>query len=156
MIKVIQNYNINDIKEGILHQLHVAAHSPEVRQHAIEITANKQDKISAIYDWVKNNVAYIPDPINIELFMSPRKLIEQHNGGMAVGEDCDGHAMLLTALYRSIGIEAHTYLVDCIGEGLDHALCIVWSDKLQEWIHVDTTTDHPLGWIIEYQEGVTV
>lgn len=156
MIKVIKNYNFRDIKEGILHQLRIAAHSDEVRTHAIQITADQQDKIAAIFDWIKQHVEYVHDPVNIELFVSPRKLIEEYNKGNHIAEDCDGQAMLATSLYRSIGIDSHVLLVDSIGTGIDHAISKVWSDKLQRWIHVDTTTDYPLGWILNYYEGVTV
>lgn len=152
----IPGYNFTDIKDGILHQLHIAAGSMEVRQHALDITADKQDKISAVFDWVKQHVRYVPDPVDIELIVSPRKLIEDYNKGHSIAEDCDGHAILLTALYRSIGMRSHVYVVDCIGQGFDHALSVVWSDRFREWIHVDTTTEYPLGWIIRYNKGVFV
>jgi len=151
MLKVIKNYNLKDVRESIFYLLEKASKSTEVRQHAIQITQGKQDSIAAIYDWVKGNVAYLSDPIGpsgdeIEWFISPVRMIENHSKGLALAGDCDDHALLATALYQSLGIPSKVILAGYSDSNVEHAFCRVWSEPLQSWINCDTTVDHPLGW----------
>ena len=92
MITSIANYSLTDVKESIRYLLDKSAHSPEVRTLAVSITHNTEDKISAVYDWVKDNVSYIPDPVKsdgiIELFISPVRIAKDYNAGIAQGGDC--------------------------------------------------------------------
>ena len=160
MIKVIGNYTFSDIKASILHLLDLAAKSPEFRQHAIEITFQSQDKISAIYDWVKENVSYISDPIGatgheIELFISPVLMVEDFSKGLRPAGDCDDHAILTTALYRAIGMQSNVVLVD-FGRGIEHAYCRVKSSELNEWVVADTSSETPLGWIYKEKRGEVI
>ena len=152
MIKVIQNYSLGDVKDSIRYLLDKASQSPEVREHAINITLSSQDKLSAIYDWVRNTVSYTPDPIDIELFTSPVKMVKDYNNGISLVEDCDGIALLSTALCRAIGIRANVVLVDIDGSGLSHAYCEAWSDKFEGWIAIDPSSEYPLGWIFRFKE----
>ncbi len=151
---------MQDVLDGIRFQLDRGIKSMDVRDLAISITYDKQDKIFAIYHWVKQNVQYVSDPIrpdgHIELFISPVRLVKDHKLGKIVGEDCDGHAILITSLYRSIGINSRVVLIDSRGDGLDHAYSEVWSDKLGEWLSADTTAEYPLGWIVQGHGKVIV
>jgi len=160
MLKVIGNYTLSDIKSSIIYLLDLSAKSPEVRQHAIEITSDSQDKISAVYDWVKEHISYIPDPIGatgseIELFISPVRMVEDFKLGLKPAGDCDDHALLVTALYRSLSMPSNVVLVD-FGGGLEHAYTRVKSEKLGEWVVVDTTSSTPLGWIYKEKVGEIV
>ena len=156
MITILKNYSIQDIKASIQLQLERAAHSEEVRRHAIQITEGQQDKIVAIYNWVREHVRYVSDPVDIELFVSPVRLIKDYFKGDFISGDCDDHAILVTALYRSIGILSHVVLVESGENGLDHAFSTVWSDKLNCWLDIDTTTDHPLGWVYPNHNRIQV
>ena len=161
MLIKIANYNLSDIEDSVKFLLDRAANSPEVRDLAIQITHDKQDKIKAVYDWVKSSVAYVPDPVSeggeeIELFTSPVKLVRDYKAGNPIGEDCDGQAILATSLYRSIGIRANVVIIDSAGNGLDHAYCQVWSDKLSKYINCDPTSAYPLGWDFSYKSKIIV
>ncbi len=160
MITVIQNYTVNDIVSSIKYLLDKASKSEEVRQLAVQVTYAQQDKIAGIYDWIKSNVAYIPDPVRgndeIELFISPVRLVKDYNQGIAIGEDCDGMAILATSLYRAIGIKSNVVIIDSVGNGLDHAYCQAWCDKLEQFISVDPSSNNPLGWELVYKEKVII
>lgn len=161
MLVRIRDYTLDDIQDGIKLLLERGAHSPEVRQHAINITYDKQDKISTIYDWIKHNVSYVPDPIGaggeeIELFTSPVKMIRDYNLGLRPAEDCDGQAILATSLYRAIGTRANVVIIDSVGNGLDHAYSRVWSDGLNDWVNCDPSSQYPLGWSFSYRNRIIV
>jgi transglutaminase-like putative cysteine protease len=151
VIRIIKKYTLGDVKSSILLLLDRASKSPEVRQMAIQITYTEQDKISAIYNWVKQNVSYIPDPIGptgeeIELFVSPVKMVNDYNQGLRPGGDCDDHALLDTALFRAIGFRSNVVLMNSAGQGIDHAYCRVYSEKLSRWLRCDTSVNTPLAW----------
>ena len=153
MITIIRNYNTTDIKDSINYLLDKASKSEEVRQLAVQITYNKEDKIGAIYDFMKSSVSYIQDPVSdgeIELFVSPVKQVENYNQGLRMAGDCDDMALLATALYRSIGIKSNVVIIDSLGNGLDHAYCRAWSKELDDWIECDPTSQYPLGWSVPY------
>jgi len=161
MLTIIRNYTLDDIGKGIKYLLGKASEAPEVRMLAIEITGGSEDPISAIYNWVKTHVHYVPDPVSgtdtIELFISPVRMVKDFNAGTTIGGDCDDIALLTTALYRSIGIQANVVLVDQDGGGLDHAYCVVWSDKLQKWINSDPSAPElPLGWELQLASKIII
>jgi len=159
MLIRIENYSLKDITDGIELLLDRAAHAPEVRQLAVSIIYERQDRIAAIYDWVKANVSYVPDPVQaggeIELFISPVKMVKDFGNGVAIAGDCDDMALLTTALYRSIGIKANVVLLDTGGSGLDHAVCEVETEELG-MITVDPSAEYPLGWEEKYFSKVVV
>lgn len=159
MITRIKNYSLEDIKAGMLWLLDLSAHSELVRNHAVKVASWQNDKISAVYNWVKWNVEYVSDPIgpdgNIELFISPVKQIEWYNEGKHISGDCDDHALLLTALYRTLGISSNVLIIDS-GYGFDHAYCQVWSEALNQYISADTTAKYPLGWVISYHKKIII
>ena len=160
MIKIIQNYTLQDIKDSMSYLLDKSSHSEEVRQLALKVIADKSDPIAAIYDFVKSTVSYVPDPVmggdEIELFTSPVKMVRDYNQGLPLAEDCDGMALLATGLYRAIGIRANVIIIDSIGQGFAHAYCLVWSEKLGRFVSVDPSSDYPLGWELTYKEAIVV
>jgi len=152
MITIIRNYTLKDIKDSMNYLLEKASLDEGVRQLGVSITHNKPDPIAAIYDWIKENVSYVPDPVrngdNIELFTSPVKMVENYYQQKPLGEDCDGMALLAVALCRSIGIKSNVALLDTRGEGFDHAVANVYLDG--KYIFVDPSSGYPLGWEINY------
>ena len=161
MIKRIVNYTMKDVTDSLIYLLDKASHSEEVRTLAIEITQESQDKISSIYNFMKNEVSYVPDPIgatgnDIELFISPIVMVNAYRKGIRPSGDCDDMALFGTALLRSIGIRANIVLVDSGGGGIDHAFTEVWSDKLNRYIDFDVTIKKPLGWSNPYHSRITV
>ena len=154
MIRIIQNYNINDIVSSMKDFLNKSSYSPEVREMAVEITAGSQNPIYDIHKWVKTNLHYAQDPVrdgqDIEMFTSPVGLVKDYREGKSIAEDCDSHAMLVTALCQSIGIPARVVLTSYDNGNYTHAYSQVWSEELNKWLDVDTTTDYPIGWVIPY------
>jgi len=159
MLIRIKNYNLQDITDGIKFLLDRSVRSPEVRQLALDIS-DKDDKISAIYDWVKFNLRYVPDPVSgedeIELFISPIKQVRDYRQRLSICGDCDDNALLATALYQAIGIRSNVVIIDSVGNGFDHAFSQAWSDKLQDWVDIDPTSKYPLCWKLSYKDRIIV
>ena len=160
MLTSITNYGLTDIMEGFRYLLRKAELSEEVRTLAVQITQNGND-ISAIYDWVKANLRYVPDPVrgmgDVELFISPARQVKDYNAGLAIAGDCDDFALLTVALCRAVGIRANIVLLDTIDNGIDHAIAEVYSEKLERWIMLDATGEClPLGWLESYYERIIV
>ncbi len=159
MITVIKNYTMQDIKNGILLLLDLSSKSELVRNHAFTITEGIDNKIPAVYSWVKENLQYVKDPetteVSTELFISPVKQIEWYREGKQIYGDCDDHALLSTALYRALNMRSRILLIDSGGKGIDHAYCEVWSEVFQRFISVDTTAKYPLGWTVK-NNGIVV
>ena len=160
MLTIIQNYTIEDVKNSINYLLEKAAYDEEVRQLAVQITYDR-NPIAGVYDFIKTNVHYTPDPVrnheNIELFISPVKMVRDYKNGLPLAGDCDDQAILAVALYRSIGIRSNVTLLDTAGKGLDHAVANVYSDTVKKYIFVDpSSSEFPLGWEIQYYERIDV
>jgi len=152
----ITNAGINDVLESISRLAGDGIRSAEVRQLALTITSNKPDEIAAIFDWVKENVRYTPDPIigdGIELFISPIRQVKNYHEGKEMAEDCDGMAILCSSLLSSIGYRTRVAIMATGGQDYDHAICQVFSEKLNDWVNVDPSNeDFPLGWEIQYSK----
>ena len=155
MLTTISNYTLDDIRKSINYLLDKAKQEQRVRQLAVSIISDKPDPIASIYDWIKTNVRYTKDPVDVELFISPAKMVNDYYQENPLAGDCDDQALLAVALYRSIGIESNVVIFDTKGEGYDHAVAQVFSDKLG-WVTVDASSDYPLGWTIKYRSKVVV
>lgn len=152
---------MGDIKDSINYLLDKSSQSEEVRNLAISITRYSPDPIASIYDFVRNNVQYTPDPVKnaeqIELFISPVRMVKDYYKGKPLAGDCDDMALLTTALCRSIGIRSNVIILDTEGNGFDHAVAQVYSEKLGKYIMIDASTDEvPLGWEIKYYSKVVI
>lgn len=167
MITRKQNYSMQDVKDGLQLLLKLSTDSSIVKSHAINIISGNNDSILAIYNWVKQNVSYVPDidgakqfsndTTNVtELFISPVKQIEYYNEGKAIFGDCDDHALLTTALYRSLGIRSNIVIIDTVNMGFDHAYSQVWSDRLHQYVSADTTAKYPFGWVIPSYQTIFI
>jgi len=148
--KDIINYSFNDVVSNIQRMVNESVLNPIVRELAIEITSNTDDPIALIYDWVNANVKYVPDPFGIELITSPIRMVNDYRDGKDLAEDCDGQALFVAALIRSLGIPAHVAILNTGGITWDHAVAIAYSTKLGREIIVDPTTKFPLGWEEHY------
>jgi len=155
MITVIADYNLSDIKESIKYLLNKAARDENVRGLALSISNNKP--IESIYDWALFNIKYTPDPYQVELFTSPVRLVNDYYRGNPLHEDCDGISIMVTSLYRAVGLKSNVVLLDTEGKGLDHAISQVYSDRLSRFLMIDASTSKiPLGWEIKYNQRVVI
>jgi len=132
----------------------------QVRRLAVEIIRDKQNPIPAVYDWVKGHVAYVQDPIvdneQSELFISPVKMANDYYAGNPLAGDCDDHALLNTALLRSVGIKANVVLLDQHDDGYNHAIAQAFSEGTEKYINLDTTVSFPLGWEESYVRRMVI
>jgi transglutaminase-like putative cysteine protease len=96
-------------------------------------------KAAAIYDFVKSNVTYVPDPNGIEMVHWPTQTLSQGAG------DCDDQATLVAALMESIGIPTRFAAVGFEPGQFSH----VYAEALigRDWLPMDTTEpDRGIGW----------
>lgn len=78
-------------------------------------------KVVSIPLWVSHNVRYVSDPYGFEFVSDPLTTIAIKAG------DCDDIAVLLTSMYRSVGLRSAIGLIDTNGDGLaDHAAALVY------------------------------
>ena len=143
-ITILRDYTLNDVVRELARMLREGTMLPETRQLALEVISQHEDQISAIYDFVKENVLYQPDPYQVELFIHPRRMIEFYYQGIARG-DCDDIALITASLLRSLGYQANIVLLDTRGQGIDHAVTEVTLGGVR--IMVDSSSSYlPLGW----------
>jgi transglutaminase-like putative cysteine protease len=149
--------NIGMARRQLSRMLQEASERMDVRAFALSIVPKHgEDQISAVYEYVKRTIRYQPDPAYNELFIAPHRMIELAKAGQAAG-DCDDLALFCAALYRSLGYQSRIIIID-YGDGLGwrHAVCEVYSEKIREWIWIDTVTDDPKGMIPEYSRLMEV
>ena len=67
MLSLIKNADIGIVKQELSKLLAEGSRNMKVRELAIKITPQYgNDQISAVYDFVKSNVKYQPDPTKAE------------------------------------------------------------------------------------------
>ena len=74
-------------------------------------------EIRAIVKWVQNNVVYRKDPMNVEYFMSARRLLKDVEEGRSAA-DCDDFVIVAGALLGSIGYPTGALIVDSNNDGV--------------------------------------
>lgn len=150
MLTIIKNADLSDIRRELSRLMREGSQKMSVRELALSIAPSyDNDQISAIFEYTKKNIPYQPDPSGAELFIAPWKMIELIEQGKAAG-DCDDLALFCASLLRAIGYETRIVLLDTSGQGIDHAICEVWSDNASTWIIVDPSSAKPLGWVPKY------
>lgn len=131
--------------------------SPEVRNLAIQLTrrfeAGDFKQARKIYEYVRDEIHYMRDPLLFEDIQSPVVTIERFSG------DCEDQAILLCSLLLAIGFETALIFADTDGDDLaDHVYTAVhiphapelykpFLDKkiggknLRDWIPLDPTSE---------------
>lgn len=154
----LTEYNLNTVKKGTNDLLNQASRSEEVRTLAANIVATGPgDPIISISTWVRENMKYVYDPLDKELFQSPVRLVRQFNAGQPVVGDCDDIAIMTVALFRAVGIPSNVEILDQVGGGYDHAVANVQDEKTGRWIMVDNSElSIPIGWELKYVRRMTL
>lgn len=81
-------------------------------------------EIRAIVKWVQNNVVYRKDPIDVEYFMSARRILKDVEQGRSAA-DCDDFVIVAGALLGSIGYQTGALIVDSNADGIfNHVMLI--------------------------------
>ena len=119
-------------------------HSGVIRLRALEIlnqagvvNGDQLQAARALYRWVKQNIRYIPDPVNLETIQQPEITYCLQAG------DCDDHSALIAAFAHAIGIPARFRVVGDTDRAFKH----IWAE-LQiggRWYPADTTNPAGFG-----------
>lgn len=141
---------------------------PVVKDFAKQLTQGAWtdlEKISAVFEWIKNNVRYIKDgklsqiikkqsvmytdkvfnnPEQVELLMSPKMQIEEISRGKVIQNDCDDQSMLFATIMKALRIPVRFKIVSTNSMlTYNHVYSQAW-DK--GWISADTIRkQHYLG-----------
>lgn len=141
---------------------------PIVKSFAKQLTQGAWtdlEKISAVFEWIKNNVRYIKDgklsqiikkqsvmytdkvfnnPEQVELLMSPKMQIEEILRGKTIQNDCDDQSMLFATIMKTLRIPVRFKIVSTNPMlTYNHVYSQAW-DK--GWISADTIRkQHFLG-----------
>ena len=103
----------------------------------------KQEAI-ALFNYVRSNIRYVMDPVDVELVMTPDRLIEMGSG------DCDDMATLLATLLECIGIRSRFVAVGFTPGELSHVyvegLIGDYAETADGWYALDVTEPNPPGW----------
>lgn len=108
-----------------------------LRQRGITDTHDPQPAATAIFDWVKRNIAFIHDPVQTDTLQEPEVTLRYRAG------DCDDHAILVAALAETIGIPSRFLVVGASPDRFEHVLCQVWVRG--RWATADTAESDQLG-----------
>ena len=105
---------------------------PAIRALALKIikdipSNNSLDEAKAIGSWVRDNIKYVKDPVDVEVITDPLAILS------IAAEDCDGISLLIATLLLAIGHQPkfravryqsnsgpynHIYVVDYAANGL--------------------------------------
>jgi len=98
---------------------------------------NASQAAQIIQDWVRENIAYIPDPIDVETVQTPGITLRVKAG------DCDDHVVLVSAMLQSVGIPVRYVVIGKDRDSFSH----IYTEALigSRWVAVDTTLAGNIG-----------
>ena len=96
-----------------------------------------RDQADAIYRWVKENILYVRDPIDIETVADPEMTLRIGAG------DCDDHSTLIAAMAAAVGIPVRFRVIGPDPSDFRHIFPELMIDG--RWIPADTTASQNLG-----------
>jgi hypothetical protein len=123
------------------------AQDPKIRELALKIVSgvpnnDRQGEIDAIYNWVKDNIAFRGE--HDETVQAPEVTLRFE------GADCDCQSVLVAALLGSIGYPVNFKTVASVGEkDFSHVYAEVLDDSTGQWraLPLDTTVaEASPGW----------
>jgi hypothetical protein len=103
------------------------------------------EEIRALHGFVRDQIRYLRDPVNMERVATPEMTLEIGQG------DCDDKATLLAALLDSIGHPARFIALAFNGEGFSHVLVETKVRNTgidrRDWMPLETILDgKEMGW----------
>lgn len=116
------------------------SHSYAVRSVATRIVHDVPSKqvggeLATLYRWVRDNIRYRFDPVDLEWVQSPARTLTERAG------DCDDMAVLLAALAGSLG---HKYRFLTVGPSkgiMKHVAVEAWDGR--QWVTLDPVLEPP-------------
>lgn len=97
---------------------------------------DKMGEVRALFRFVKENIRYTRDMIDMEYVQEPGFILEKLERGETVRGDCDDSVVLLLSLLRSVGFMTQVKLTGYASTDYTHVYGEVFID--QEWVPVDT------------------
>lgn len=127
----------------IANRVSASLRRPTVRLQALQIlraanASSFSENIAAraLHTWIRNNIRYVHDPIDVETVQDPDVTLQLQAG------DCDDHAALMSAMLQSIGIKTR-YSV--IGDGVTYLHIFPEAFINGQWTPADTTIPQAFG-----------
>lgn len=118
-----------------------AVHNAAVARTRSCGSGNQKDypcQVKCLHAYVRDSIAYIQDPVDVERLQTADKTIEIGAG------DCDDKSILLAALLESIG---HPTRFIAVGFEPDVYSHVYVETKIgTDWTSLETTEDVPAGW----------
>lgn len=143
--------NIGEISRILRKQLRAGIAAYEVRQLAEDIirhvpARDRLGEIRAVHIWTVGHKRFTPDPYHIELFESPRRLVEKYHQTGNIMADCDSLAPLEASLLGTLGHRTAVLLIDAnpFSNEYSHAIAQAWYQG--NWLSLDPVADGKIGW----------
>jgi transglutaminase-like putative cysteine protease len=104
---------------------------------------SRLEQVASLYRNIKASVAYLPDPVGVEMTKSPAVILREVEARGQSAGDCDDHACLGYTMLKSIGIPA--------------SIRVAWFDTIMpqhiyirafvsdRWLAFDTTNKKGIG-----------
>jgi len=107
-------------------------------------------EIGCVFYWVRDNIRYTQDIINVETLQWPSNTLDDFGYG-----DCDDIACLLASCLESIGHECRFFAIAQQNPGeFDHVMAQVLvgmrnfnGSRYSPWMTLDATENQPPGWV---------
>lgn len=99
---------------------------------------NENSEITAIFNFVRDQIRYVRDIVGIETISTPIKVLQQRAG------DCDDKTVLLAAMLETIGYPTRFVVAGYHTAGeVEHVYLQVWTQA--GWIDLDATENYEAG-----------
>ena len=129
---------------ALMHQSIVAALTNELLLTAALAAANIADRaasaraeVERVQRWVQQNIAYVLDPVSIELLQAPAITLQRRRG------DCDDQTSLLCALLTALGYQCRMVAIGFAPGAYAHVYTEVNLDG--QWLAAETIRPWALG-----------
>lgn len=128
-----------------------------IRHKALEIFEREgvparawKKEIGALHRFVRDEIRYVRDPVDVELVQTPEATLEIRQG------DCDDKSTLLAALLMVTGHPTRFVAIGFNGGGFSHVLVETkinhTGQDMRDWVPLETILPKEPGW---YPDGVT-
>lgn len=105
---------------------------------------NEMERISSIYDYLKQTTKYVYDPDGLELIKTPHVSLQLIESGATPIMDCDDYVVLSLALLRALGFQVALRAGAYETNDFDHIYGLV-KVQGQLWLPIDLTNPQGLG-----------
>lgn len=145
-----ENINIDDRVDLMIDQVLDSRSDKRVYQILGQILKGVPERdwdgeVSAIFNWVKKNIRYTRDPLDVELFRSARASYRDRIG------DCDDMSIMLAALLRAAGYVCKFRVIGLTEGVYEHVyvVCGIPPEEPERWVALDPSQPQGPGWEVE-------